>query len=195
MNRFILTVLIISLLFSTICIVEDYYKDFQIWETDGLYIFQTHNNKMGFFNSQNHFFFPPQDIMIYTFNAVQGQLLTVENSEGMYGFMDCYNGKMVIPFQFNGDCDEIGCINNYILAANWVNIDGGVYADFHLYNIIGEEIIFPPNIMPISHVENGYIIITERFSNAWKYYGLATSDGKIIIYPEYKSIDELLINQ
>ena len=62
MNRFILTVLIISLLFSTIYIVEDYYKDFQIWETDGLYIFQTHN-KMGFFNSQNHFFFPPQDIM------------------------------------------------------------------------------------------------------------------------------------
>ena len=43
-----------------------------IWDINGLYIMQTFDDKMGFYNSENEFFFMPQNISIFTFNAEQG---------------------------------------------------------------------------------------------------------------------------
>jgi len=159
-----------------------------IWNIDGLYILLTFDEKMGFYNSENEFYFQPQDISIYTFNAEQGQLLTVENKEGLYGFMNCYTGEMIIPYQFNGDFDNIGCKNGFALAANAVETDKGIYADFFLYSIEGEKVSFPEGIMPISQVKDGYVVITKRFNHFFK-YGLATCYGEIIIWPTFDSID------
>lgn len=159
-----------------------------IWDINGLYIMQTFDDKMGFYNSENEFFFMPQNISIFTFNAEQGQLLTVANAEGLYGFMNCYTGEMIIPYQFNGDFDNIGCENGYVLAANAIETDKGIYADYYLYSLEGEQVSFPEGIMPISQVKNGYVVIVERFNHFSK-YGLATCNGEMIIWPTCDSID------
>ena len=157
------------------------------WEDDGLFIFQTFDDHWGFYNDETQFLYGPDNISIMTFNASQGQLLTVEQNDGLYGFMDCYSGNMVIPCQFNGLYDEVGCYNDYVLAANEIVTDDYVSPVYYLYDRNGTLISFPNNIMPYSHVESGFVIIVQRTGHD-SLYGLATCKGDIVIDPIFPNI-------
>ncbi len=158
-----------------------------IWEYDGLFIFQTFNDHWGFYNDKTQFLYGPDNISIITYNASQGQLLTVEQNDGLYGFMDCYSGNMVIPCQFNGLYDKVGWYNDYVLAADEIVTDDYVGPVYYLYDRNGTLISFPNDIMPYSHVESEFVIIVQRTGHDFL-YGLATCKGDIVIDPIFPNI-------
>lgn len=162
-----------------------------IWADNGLYIFQTSEDRWGFYNRESNLLYGPVDESIMTFNASQGQLLMIENNNGYYGFIDCYTGELVIPYQFNGFYDDVGCFNGYVLAANEITAESCIIPEYYLYTDKGVQIHFPSGIMPYSNVESDYVIVIKRRSNGQPYYGLATCSGEIVLDTIYRKIDFL----
>lgn len=176
--------------------IEEYALSYLISQTDG-------QRLQGYYDKASGFYLPPQYDAIFDFGRDSGPILAWRDD--LYGYLCRETGEVVIPFQYNGELDNIWFSAGYALAASEADAydEQGNYVgwrtEFHLIDAQGEETRFPEGISADGPVKSGVLRVERELSDqeaaakpmGWGIaYGLAQPDGTILAQPQYDYVSD-----
>ena len=121
------------------------------------------------------------------------------DADPYYGFIRRDTGESVFPNQHAALYDEVGYYDGYVLVSDEHDLleDGewaGIEVEYHLYDLSGQEVVFPDGVMPDSGIFEGVLRIShvltdeeaEQHESGWgTVYGLGNPDGEVIVDLQY----------
>ena len=143
----------------------------------------------GYFDRQSGFFCKPQfeEISLYTSN---NETLVGVKSRGLWGFCNRFTGNIEITCKYDAIAYDFR--NGYAIVILY-DKQSDKYSERHiLINQLGDEIVFPDDIRPMSLPDEEGVLIIADYSSHNCLYGIANVNGETLLRPCFENQSDII---